>query len=372
MLHSDFGPNAMISSGIPHPDFMGRAIRVALVALVVSVSAAPHVSAQQELTYSLFERYVESLRVQVNIPGMSAAIVQNERVVWKNGFGFADVEHAVRARADTPYHIPVLTEGPPAARILEQGVETSHIALDDRVQRRAMSAPDATITIRDALTHRSSSGGFKYDPARYAALTGVVETCISQDLMPFREALFEKVFYRANMFDSVPAQNVDDASADDRVQFDAAELDRFNGVLKRLALPYRVSGNNVALNTSVGKSVNASTGAISTVLDLATFDSRLDGAFFLHRETMSAMWSKVDAMPTGLGWFVQTYNGQTLYWQFGNTPGAYSSLILKVPSRHLTVILLANSDGLSAAVPLQDGDISTSLFARTFLRLFVG
>jgi CubicO group peptidase (beta-lactamase class C family) len=362
----------MISSGVPNPNFMGRATRTALVALVVFAAIAPYASAQQELTFSLFDRYLDSLRVQANIPGMSAAIVQNERVVWQNGFGFADVEHAVRARADTPYHISGLTEVLSAAMILEQCVETSHIALDDRVQRRAMSAPDATITIRDALTHRSSSGGFKYDPARYAALTGVVETCISQDLMPFREALFEKVFYRANMFDSVPAQNVDDASADDRVQFDAAELDRFNGVLKRLALPYRVSGNNVALNTSVGKSVDASTGAISTVLDLATFDSRLDGAFFLHRETMSAMWSKVDAMPTGLGWFVQNYNGQTLYWQFGNTPGAYSSLILKVPSRRLTLILLANSDGLSAPFPLQDGDISTSLFARTFLRLFVG
>ena len=45
---------------------------------------------------------------------------------------------------------------------------------------------------------------------------------------------------------------------------------------------------------------------------------------------------------------MQNYNGQTLYWQFGNTPGAYSSLILKVPSKHLTLILLANSDGLSA------------------------
>jgi hypothetical protein len=102
------------------------------------------------------------------------------------------------------------------------------------------------------------------------------------------------------------------------------------------------------------------------------FDSALDGALLLHRETMSTMWSKVDAMPTGLGWFVQNYNGQTLYWQFGNTPGAYSSLILKVPSRHLTLILLANSDGLSAPFSLQDGDVSTSLFARTFLRLFVG
>jgi hypothetical protein len=77
-------------------------------------------------------------------------------------------------------------------------------------------------------------------------------------------------------------------------------------------------------------------------------------------------------MPTGLGWFVQNYNGQRLYWQFGNIPGAYSSLILKVPARHVTLILLANSDGLSTPFPLQDGDVTSSLFAKTFLKLFVG
>jgi CubicO group peptidase (beta-lactamase class C family) len=342
------------------------------MALVVSTAIAGYASAQQELTFSLWDRYLDSLRIQANIPGMSAAIVQNERIVWQNGFGFADVEHAIRARPDTPYHISGLTEALSSAMILEQCVETGHLALDDRIQQRAMTAPDTTITVRDALTHRSTSGGFKYDPARYAALTGVAEVCIQKDLMPFREALFEKVFFRLNMFDSVPAQNVEDSSADDRVQFSGNHLDRFSGVLKRMALPYRVSGSSVTLNTSVGKSVDASSGAISTVLDLARFDSALDGALLLHRETMSVMWSKVDAMPTGLGWFVQNYNGQTLYWQFGNMPGAYSSLILKVPSRHLTLILLANSDGLSAPFPLQDGDISTSLFARTFLRLFVG
>jgi len=362
----------MISSRVPSPKFMGRATRIAFMALVVSTAIAPYASAQQELTFSLFDRYLDSLRIQANIPGMSAAIVQNERIVWESGFGFADVERAVRASPDTPYHISGLTQTLTSTLILEQCVETGHLALDDRIERRAVSAPDPTITVRDALTHRSNGGGFRYDPSRYAALTGVAETCIQQDLVPFREALFEKVFYRANMFDSVPAQNVDDASADDRVQFSAGELNRFNGVLKRLALPYRVNGGTISLNTGLSKSVDAATGAISTVRDLALFDSRLDGAFFLHRETMSSMWSRYDGMPTGLGWFVQNYNGQTLYWQFGNTPGAYSSLILKVPSRRLTLILLANSDGLSAPFPLQDGDVNASLFARTFLRLFVG
>jgi CubicO group peptidase (beta-lactamase class C family) len=351
---------------------MLRVIRIALAALLVSIVVAAHASAQQELTFSLFERYLDALRVQANIPGISAAIVQDQRVAWATGLGFSDVEHQIRARSDTPYHVSGLTEALSSALILEQCLETGHLGLDDPIQQRALTAPDATITVRDALTHRSAGGGFKYDPNRYAALTGVAEVCIQRDLMPFRQALSEKVFDHLSMFDSVPAQNVEDASADDRGQFSTSALDRFNGVLKRMALPYRVSGSSAALNTGVSKSVDASTGAISTVLDLAKFDNGLESAFLLHRDTMAAMWSNATGMPTGLGWFVQDYNGQTLYWQFGNTPGAYSSLILKVPSRHLTLILLANSDGLSAPFALQDGDVTSSLFAKTFLRLFVG
>jgi len=362
----------MISSGALHPDFMRRAIRVALVALVVSVGTVSYASAQQELTFSLFERYVESLRVAANIPGMSAAIVQNERVVWDSGFGFADVEHAIRARADTPYHVAGLTETLSAAILLEQCVETGHATLDERVQQRVSSYVDSSATMRDLLAHRSTSG-FKYDPSRFATgLTPLAEACVGKGT-PFRQALWEKVLYRLNMFDSVPAENVGDESADDRVQFSAGDLDRFSDVLKRLALPYRVNGSSVVVNASVGKGVDAATGAISTVRDLAKFDNALDKAgALLNRDTLNAMWSNQPGTPTGLGWFVQNYNGQTLYWQFGNIPGAYSSLMLKVPSRHLTLILLANSDGLSAPFPLQDGDVNASLFARTFLRLFVG
>jgi CubicO group peptidase (beta-lactamase class C family) len=75
--------------------------------------------------------------------------------------------------------------------------------------------------------------------------------------------------------------------------------------------------------------------------------------------------------PTGLGWFVQAYNGAHLVWHFGVAPGAYSSLILKVPSRNLTLILLANSDGLNQPFALDRGDVTASLFAKLFLSLFV-
>ena len=68
---------------------------------------------------------------------------------------------------------------------------------------------------------------------------------------------------------------------------------------------------------------------------------------------------------------MQAYNGEPIAWQFGVVDGAYSSLIVKVPNRRLTLILLANSDGLTAPFSLDAGDVTTSIFAKTFLRTFV-
>ena len=72
----------------------------------------------------------------------------------------------------------------------------------------------------------------------------------------------------------------------------------------------------------------------------------------------------------GLGWFVQSHRGQRVVWHFGYTPNAYSSLVVKVPAHNLTFILMANSDRLSAPFQLSQGDVTRSVFATLFLRLF--
>jgi CubicO group peptidase (beta-lactamase class C family) len=111
------------------------------------------------------------------------------------------------------------------------------------------------------------------------------------------------------------------------------------------------------------------------VRDLARFDAALDSALLLRDETLAGAWTNAvgrdrTILPTGLGWFVQKYNGETVVWHFGLTPNGYSSLFLKLPSKHLTLILLANSDGLSSYFDLASGDVTKSLFAVLFLRLF--
>ena len=93
----------------------------------------------------------------------------------------------------------------------------------------------------------------------------------------------------------------------------------------------------------------------------------------LSPQTRQAAWTNVTAgglpLPTGLGWFVQNVDGQAVVWQFGLVKDAWSSLILKVPARDITFILLANSDGLSAPFALENGDITTSPYAKIFLKL---
>ena len=115
---------------------------------------------------------------------------------------------------------------------------------------------------------------------------------------------------------------------------------------------------------------------ISTAIDVAKFDAAMDQNLIVSEETKQAMFTQTISnngrpLPYGLGWFVQEYKGLKLIWHYGHAPRAYSSLILKVPEKEVTLILLANSDGASAPFNLGAGDVLRSPFAVAFLKQFV-
>jgi CubicO group peptidase (beta-lactamase class C family) len=353
-----------------------RHLRVAAVALAGAFALLQQpTSAQtsaQNLAYSLFERYLDSLRQQAGIPGLSAVIVQDGRIAWERGFGLRDVEGNLPATPDTPYPISDLTQTF-ASVLLLQCAERGLLLLDDPLFR--WSVPDGA-TIRQTLAHATSASGagFRYDPGAFSRLTLPVNAC-GRDSARLRVS--QEIFERLGMADSVPGRDLEDPSSDARLTFSPAQLDRYAAVLNRLAAPYRVDKRGKATRSDYpDKRIDASTGLISTARDLSRYDAALDDeGVLLHQEARQAMWSNVAATgavrPTGLGWFVQSYNGEQLVWHFGYAPDAYSSLILKVPGKRLTLILLANSDGLSASFDLSRGDVTSSLFAVTFLRLFL-
>lgn len=348
-----------------------RCIKTTLVALLALATLGPSAGAQSSLPISLFERYVEALRQQAGIPGLSAAILQNGRIVWDKGFGFQDVEGFVPAAADTPYPILDLTQMLSSTVLLQQCLDLRYLELTDNVNRWDPQYSDDNTTVAELLSHATPSGGFKYDPSRFAALTSVVEQCTS-DRYP--RVLAEEILERLGMRQSVPGADLSDGSSPSRKGFSSNALERYSLVLKRQAVPYKVDSRGRPTRSDAPRgTLSASTGVVSTVRDLALFDAALDDGILLAAGTRSRAWQPASSMPTGLGWFVQRHADERVVWQFGLARDAYSSLIIKVPGRGLTLILLANSDGLAGPpYNLSDGNVSSNLFASLFLRLFVG
>jgi CubicO group peptidase (beta-lactamase class C family) len=346
-----------------------RTIKSATVALAALSILSSGTQAQGSLPLSLFERYLDALRQQAAIPGLSAAIVQGGRVVWDAGLGYQDVNALVTASATTPYPILDLSQTVSSTVLLQECLDRRHLNLNDRVRRWLSLYPDDTTTVAQLLSHTSPSGGFNYDAGRFAVLSGVVEQCAT-DRYP--TTLANEIFDRLGMADSVPGQDLSDASSPDRRLFPTATVERYSAVLKRLAVPYRVdSRGRPTVSEYPRTALSASGGIVSTVRDLARFDSALDDNVLLADETRRRAWEPSGSVPTGLGWFVQSHNGERVVWHFGLARDAASSLYIKVPGRGLTLILLANSDGLAGPYTLSDGDVTVSLFAQLFLRLFV-
>ena len=341
---------------------------------MLAVAASGQQVSAQTLTSSLFERYLETLREQAGIPGMSALVMQNGVVVWEQGFGRANVETGERAAPYTPYLIGDLSQMFGATLLLRKCGEQGSARPDDPVSKWVPSFREPFTTLGHLAAHITAASGFKYDRARFAALTSVIEACTGT---PYPQLLDDEIFLRVGMPDSAPGTRMLTPTAQDRELFDVARLDYLGSVLRRVATPYTVDRTNRMVRADVAPTgVDAAYGIVSSVRDLARFD-RLLGVgpadnLLLLPSTREFAWTRpASHLPSGVGWFVQSYNGTQVVWQFGTVAGGYSSLIIKVPDRSLTFILLANSDRLSTPFALENGDVTTSVFAKLFLRLYV-
>jgi CubicO group peptidase (beta-lactamase class C family) len=320
----------------------------------------------------VLDNYLDALRKQAGIPGMSAAVVRDGTIIWEKGYGYQNTATRVAATPDTPYLVGDLS-GTLAAVMLLECSERRQLYLDEPIRKYGGDLPQQNITIGQVLSHTvpGLEDPFLYSPERYAQLTPVMEHC--GESRSYRRSV-ALLLDRAGMQDSVPGTDLWHSDSVLREgEFDGDDLDRYRRVLDRMAVPYRVDTRLRAEKTDLPPiTMSAEGGLVSTVRDLARLDAALDS--ILRQETLDMAWNPVTlpngaVSPMGLGWFVQSYRGQRVVWHFGNVGGAYSALLLKLPDQKVTFILLANSDGLSATFQLPSGNVTKSLFAMLFLRL---
>jgi len=155
----------------------------------------------------------------------------------------------------------------------------------------------------------------------------------------------------------------------DPVNFALMGLDRTE-FSRNLAKPYAVNGSTIT--PGVYPSLfGVAAGLISSANDVAQYSMAIDRNAFLRAETQALAFTQMGpSIPYGLGWFVQTIGGVKVVWHYGLWT-ANSALIVKVPSKGLTFVALANSDTLTSTVNLGNGDLMVSPMAREFVNAFV-
>ena len=316
-------------------------------------------------TIAEFEERLETLRAQARIPAISAAIVEDGSVAWSKGFGVADLQTNRPAADTTSYHLASLTK-PFAATLLLQLVESGALSLDAPVSDFGISlSSSGVIRVRHLLSHTSSGvpgSAFAYDGNRFGELDSVFVKRMGKT---FAQVLQERIVTPLQLRHTAPnpLTSAFEVSGKTKAVF---EQNFARGYSTAAAQPAFVQYPNY---------FGTAAGLTASVLDVARFSIALDDGTLLQPATRTLAWTPTTTSngattPYGLGWFVTDYRGKQIVWHYGLWT-AISSLIVKVPDRGLTFIVLGNSDGLSGQYPLGSGQLEASPWARAFLDAFV-
>lgn len=328
-----------------------------------------------------FLAHVETLRQAAKIPGLAVVVLRGATRVLAEGLGYADVAARVAVTPDTPFHLASVTK-PISAVVALRLVELGLLDLDRpllgydgypeyRASVRAEGGlffrdfdddPKSPLTLRQllAMTANGTPGTrFFYNPPAYS--------WASRPMAQVSKTTFSELTER-HVF--VPAGMTRSARIHRKLPL-AAPL------AAALAKPYHLAPNGDFLPSEppAAQGDGAAGGVIGTALDVARFDRALAEGKLLSEASKQLMWTAGRApdgrvLPYGLGWFVQDFRGEKLLWHSGLWEGAYSALYLKIPSRDLTLILLANSDGLRWEQRLDEAAVERSPFVAAFLADF--
>ncbi|WP_108868564.1 serine hydrolase domain-containing protein [Aquimarina aquimarini] len=334
-----------------------------------------------------YEKQILLFQKEYSIPGLAVGISLNDSLIYSKGFGFSDIENQIKVTPNTPFRIASITK-PFTVAVLMKLVEDGKINLDWKIKdyypdylgscERILGyfntdMPEYSfllnqyqpnrddITLKHHLSHTAEKvpgESYKYNGFLFGMLSDVIETVT---LSKFDILVDNLIIKKLNLKNSLSSQ------------LDTSKPN----VIKSLAKPYIIKSNGTfEIGEYPDLELNAGAGIISTVTDLMKFDNAINQNLLVKESTKKEQFQPLilnngDISPYGLGWFTQKYKGYTLIWHNGWQPNSYSGLYLKVLEKNLTLVLLANSEGLSAPFELGKGDVLSSDFAKSFLELVI-
>ncbi|MCI0524709.1 MAG: beta-lactamase family protein [Acidobacteria bacterium] len=350
---------------------------------VFCLLALPAVSTAQKGTLSpetikKIEEGVESERKRLNIPGLSVAIAVNNQIVYSNGFGMADLENAIPAKATTVYRTASIAKPMTAVAVMRLA-EQGKLDLDAPIQKYCRAFPEKNypVTARQLLGHlagvrhykaRGESAGkehfftltdslkfFKDDPLLFEPGTKYSYTTFGYSVLGCAIEGASGVSYEEYMRDNVwkPA-GMEQTGIDDHFRLIP---NRARGYMQLRENDLTQLPPHLKAQVKAGDILNAQLhdtsmkipggGIASTAVDLVKFAIAVNTDKLVKPATREQMWvvqKTKDGKETGyaLGWSIgQTAEGMKLVMHNGNQAGARSELSL-LPAKGSVIAIMAN------------------------------
>ncbi len=330
--------------------------------------------------FRAIDTWLEAQRDYDRLPGISASMVEDQDVIWSNGYGQADLEKAVAADPSTIYSICSISKLFTSVAVMQLR-DVGKLRLEDRVGDLlpwfSLEQPwedGGPVTVRTLLTH---SSGLPRE-SDYPYWTGPDFPFPSQkqikEKLGYQKALYppSTYFQYSNLGLTLLGEIVAELSG---VPFDVYIADNILKPLRlsdtrtrmpenlwrgRLATGYSAlkrDGSREMLRLFQAEGISPAAGFSSTVHDLARFASwqfRLlanGGHEILKASTLREMqrvhWVDPDwDSAWGLGFSVYEVDDRTFVGHGGSCPG-YRSTLRMDPQKKQAFIVMINAGGVN-------------------------
>jgi CubicO group peptidase (beta-lactamase class C family) len=351
---------------------------VGLLAFVLAGSIALAQTQQApSLDVAAFREKARKIVTDGAAPSVVVAVSRDGRLLWSEGFGFADRDARVSATAQTPYSVASLTK-PFTATALMILAERRQVALDEPVERylgplnRPGVEVPAEVTLRRLLGH---IGGFPVHyqyyfedrPDRPLSFADTMRCYGAEFQAPGR-------YTYSNLGYGALGETISRVSGIAYRDFLAREIFEPLG-LTRASVPERASeaeaagaarryGRDGGLLPFFVTDIAGGSALYASVEDLVRFGSFHAGALMPGQQallTPASIAAMHQAGPGdyGLGWSVnRTWNRFPVVWHSGAFPGSAAAL-WTMPAQKVAVAVIANQ--ITAPVNQLAGEILGAL-----------
>jgi len=295
------------------------------------------------------------------IPGLSLTVAVDGKIMYSEGFGYADLEERVPVWPTTKFRIGSISK-PLTATALMQLVEAGKLELDAPVQKYVPSFPDkgAVITTRMLAGHLAGIRHYQGDEfniqRHYANVLDGVKIFENDPLVSPPGTKFNYSSYGYNLLSAV----VESASGENflvymqKHVFEAMGLahtaaDQNTQIVEQRSRFYEKEKDGTLENAPyVDNSYKwAGGGFLSTSEDLVRFGSMLLQPRFLKADSLKLLFTSQrtksgEETGYGMGWGItKSPSGRVVYEHSGGSIGGSSQLMV-YPETHVAVALVTN------------------------------